>query len=72
MKAAWKQVPLPNSLQRVPGWSHLLLLCLAATAGKLHVLASHPLSLGAAMWDDATLHAQIACCLFLYAALAQV
>lgn len=46
MKAAWKQVPLPNSLQRVPGWSHLLLLCPAATSRKLHVLASHCLSPG--------------------------
>ena len=46
MKAAWKQAPLPNSLQRVPGWSHLLLLYPAATSCKLHVLASHCLSPG--------------------------
>lgn len=72
MKVAWKQVPLPDSLQIVPGWSHFLLLCLAATSGKLHVLASHRLSLGDAMWDDATLHAQIASYLFLYAAVAQL
>lgn len=46
MKAAWKQVLLPDSLQRVPGGSHLLLLCLAATSRKLHVLALQCLSPG--------------------------
>lgn len=46
MKAAWKQVLLPGSLQRVPGGSHLLLLCLAVTSRKPHALASQCLSPG--------------------------